>query len=83
MINQDDEKNSDEKNFFESFAELADDSSHVWYEDEDSERPETSKQHQELSWRIRLNQFRHPADPDQADEEDGDVEDSADVANQS
>ena len=80
---EDDEKNGDEEDLFETFAKFADDSSHVWNEDEDPERPETTKQHQKLGRRIRLDPLRHPANPDEADKEDGDVQNTADVTDQS
>ena len=40
---EDDEKNGDEKDLFETFAKFADDSSHVWNKDEDPERSEATK----------------------------------------
>ena len=74
-----DEEDGDEKDLLEALAQLAHDPSHVWHEDEDPEGSEAAKKHQKLCRRIRLDPLRHPANPDEADKEDGDVQNTADV----
>ncbi len=80
---EDDEEYGDEKDLFETFTKLTDDASHVRNEYEDPERSKATKKHQKLSRWIRLDPLRHPANPDKADKEDGDVQNTADVTNQS
>ena len=53
---------------------LNDDALHVGNQDEDPQGSEAAHQHQELGGRVGLDLGRHPKDPDEADDEDKDVE---------